>query len=220
MNNKPLPSIETKRPLTRLALAVADALEDSSTPTSLMDGLREVASLLIDELSGGNSAFELRALTFGHALSRKRRSQLILARNKAIYAKGAPMSEATGAPKQGDSMFDSVKNWLPRSDDHQAGARKLEAEAKQFRLPSETLPQVFKYLFFAGLAVLNFRLFTHTVPGAWGVATGIVACMAEAIALYCSHNFSRSAGLFRASLGFCGFARERRWRQRKPAGAP
>jgi hypothetical protein len=61
-----------------------------------------------------------------------------------------------------------------------------------------------KYVFFAGLALLNFRLFTHAVPGAWGIGTGIVACMAELIAVYATHNFSRSAGIFRAALGFCG----------------
>jgi len=40
-------------------------------------------------------------------------------------------------------MFDSIKNWLNRTDRHQADRQKLEAEAKDFRLPSETLPQVF-----------------------------------------------------------------------------
>lgn len=101
-------------------------------------------------------------------------------------------------------MFDSVRNWLTRTDRHQADIRALEAEARQFRLPSETLPQVFKYLFFVGLGFLNYRLFSHAVPGAWGQATGAVAVMAEAIALYCAHNFSRSAGLFRVSLGLAG----------------
>src|SRR5262245_23975276 len=101
-------------------------------------------------------------------------------------------------------MFDSIRNWLTRTDRHEADKRALEAEAKQFRLPSETLPQAFKYVFFAGLGFLNYRLFAHAVPGAWGQATGCVAVMAEAIALYSSHNFSRSSGLFRASLGLAG----------------
>jgi hypothetical protein len=101
-------------------------------------------------------------------------------------------------------MFNSIRNWLNRADDHQADKRELEAEAKQFKLPSETLPQLLKYIFFAGLAVLNFRLFAHAVPGAWGIGTGIVACMAELIAIYSTHNFSRSAGLFRAALGLSG----------------
>jgi hypothetical protein len=102
-------------------------------------------------------------------------------------------------------MFDSIKNWLNRTDRHQADRQKLEAEARDFRLPSETLPQIFKYLFFVGLGFLNYRLFSHAVPGLWGQATGIVAVMAEAIALYAAHNFSRSAGLFRLSLGASGF---------------
>jgi hypothetical protein len=101
-------------------------------------------------------------------------------------------------------MFDSIRNWLSRSDRHEADKRQLEAEARGFRLPSETLPQIFKYLFFIGLGFLNYRLFAHAVPGAWGQATGAVAVMAEAIALYASHNFSRSSGLFRASLGLAG----------------
>src|SRR5262245_607796 len=101
-------------------------------------------------------------------------------------------------------MFDSIRNWLSRADSHQADVRALEAEARTFRLPSEVLPQVFKYLFFVGLGFLNYRLFSHAVPGAWGQATGCVAVMAEAIALYSTHNFSRSAGLFRASLGLAG----------------
>ncbi|MGH9751652.1 MAG: hypothetical protein ACREA2_02625 [Blastocatellia bacterium] len=101
-------------------------------------------------------------------------------------------------------MFDSIRNWLNRADDTQADRRELEAEARAFRLPSETLPQVFKYAFFVGLAFLNYRLFAHAVPGPWGQATGCVAVMAEAIALYASHNFSRSASWFRLSLGLFG----------------
>src|SRR5215510_7102539 len=102
-------------------------------------------------------------------------------------------------------MFDSIKNWLNRADQRQADKQKPEDEAKDFRVPSETLPQVFKYLFFIGLACLNYRLFSHAVPGLWGQATGVVAVMAEAIALYSIHNFSRSAGVFRFSLGVSGF---------------
>jgi len=101
-------------------------------------------------------------------------------------------------------MFDSIRNWLGRSDRQQADARELEAEARQFKLPSEAMPQIFKYTFFAGLAFLNYRLFAHAVPGAWGQATGYVAVMAEAIALYATHNFSRSASWFRLSLGVFG----------------
>lgn len=101
-------------------------------------------------------------------------------------------------------MFQSIKAWLTRADNQQAEAGKLEAEAKDFQLPSELLPQIFKYLFFAGLGFLNYRLFSHAVPGLWGQATGCVAVMAEAIAVYATHNFSRSAGLFRLSLGVCG----------------
>src|SRR5262245_46608858 len=114
-------------------------------------------------------------------------------------------SIASASPlKRSEAMFDSVKNWLNRNDQHQADKQKLEAEAKDFRLPGEMMPQVFKCLFFAGLGVLNYRLFSHAVPGLWGQSTGVVAMMAEAIALYATHNFSRSAGLFRFSLGASG----------------
>jgi len=36
-------------------------------------------------------------------------------------------------------MFDSIKNWLSRTDRHQAERQRLEAEAKDFRLPGEVL---------------------------------------------------------------------------------
>src|SRR5262249_3120315 len=112
---------------------------------------------------------------------------------------------ASASPlERSEAMFDSIKNWLSRTDRHQADRQKLEAEAKDFRLSSETLPQIFKFLFFPGLGFLNYRLFSHAVPGLWGQATGCVAVMAEAIALYSAHNFSRSAGLFRLSLGESG----------------
>jgi len=87
---------------------------------------------------------------------------------------------------------------------NQSERQRLEKEARGFRLPGEALPQTFKYVFFAGLGFLNYRLFAHTVPGNWGQATGIVAMMAEAIALYAAHNFSRSAGAFRLALGASG----------------
>jgi hypothetical protein len=102
------------------------------------------------------------------------------------------------------SMFESIKNYFSSGDDRQAAINKLGAEADQFRLPSETLPQICKYLFFAGLAFLNFRLFNEVVPGSYGVGTGIVAILSEVLAIYCSHYFSRAASWFRVSLGLCG----------------
>jgi hypothetical protein len=71
-------------------------------------------------------------------------------------------------------MFESVKALLNRNDNHRADRQALEAEAKQFRLPSETLPKVLKYVFFGGLALLNFRLFNKTVPGIWGVRASFI----------------------------------------------
>ncbi len=101
-------------------------------------------------------------------------------------------------------MLDSIKNWLNRDEEANTDKQILEAEAKEFKIPSETLPQIFKYVFFVGLAFLNYRLFAHAVPGIWGQATGCAAVMCEAIALYATHNFSRSSGWFRLSLGVCG----------------
>jgi hypothetical protein len=103
-------------------------------------------------------------------------------------------------------MFDSIRNWMGRTDLQHAEARELEAEARQFKLPSEILPQIFKHIFFIGLAFLNYRLFAHAVPGAWGQATGCVAMIGEGLALYCAHNFSRASGWFRGSLGIFGGA--------------
>jgi hypothetical protein len=101
-------------------------------------------------------------------------------------------------------MFNSVFNWMNRTEQQGADIQALEAEAKQFKLPSEALPQVVKYVFFAGLALLNYRLFAHAVPGVWGHAIGIVAMIAEGVALYCTHYFSRSASWFRLCLGLAG----------------
>ena len=100
----------------------------------------------------------------------------------------------------------SIRDVFNRGQQQQQQQSELEQEAKDFRVPSEWMPQLFKYLFFIGLGFLNVRLFSHAVPGGWGKATGIVAIMAEAIALYSTHNFSRSAGMFRWALGICGGA--------------
>jgi hypothetical protein len=101
-------------------------------------------------------------------------------------------------------MLDSIKTWLNSKDQRQADRQILENEAKEFKMPSETLPQIFKYVFFIGLGFLNYRLFAHAVPGLWGQTTGVAAVMAEAIALYSTHNFSRASGAFRYALGICG----------------
>lgn len=98
----------------------------------------------------------------------------------------------------------SIKEFFGRGQSVEKEHSLLEAEAKQFRTPSEWLPQTLKFIFFVGLAFLNYRLFSKTVPGLWGHATGVVAIMAEAIALYSTHNFSRSSGWFRLALGVSG----------------
>src|SRR5262245_55279301 len=103
-------------------------------------------------------------------------------------------------------MFDTIKKYFDRGDTREAEMRKLRAEASQFKLPSEWFIQSCKFLFFTGLAFLNFRLFNEVVPGLYGTATGIVAMLAEALAIYCHHYFSRASSWFRASLGFCGLA--------------
>jgi len=101
-------------------------------------------------------------------------------------------------------MFQSVKNYFEKTEGKHAEIKKLEGEADQFKLPSEGFPQVLKVIFFIGLACLNYRLFAHSIPGLWGQATGVVACMCEGLALYCLYYFSRSAGAFRLALGACG----------------
>lgn len=98
----------------------------------------------------------------------------------------------------------SVKDYFNRTETNRSERRKLEAEAKQFKIPSEWFPQFCKYAFFFGLALLNLRLFMSTVPGIRGFFIGCVAIVSEALALYSLHNFSRSTGLFRLVLG-CTF---------------
>jgi hypothetical protein len=66
MNDKPLPSIEDRQVFSNLASAVADVLDHPACPESLRDQLNEIASGLIDYLSDGNSAFELRGLARVH----------------------------------------------------------------------------------------------------------------------------------------------------------
>lgn len=102
-------------------------------------------------------------------------------------------------------MFDSVKNLFGRRGASQQAARDLADEARNFKIPSEGVPQVLKYLFFAGLALLNYRLFSHAVPGIWGKAIGCVAILSEITAVYSLHYFSRAAGVFRWALGVSGF---------------
>ncbi len=101
-------------------------------------------------------------------------------------------------------MFNSLKKWMDKRDGHEQEVATLSAEAKDFKVPSETLPQIIKVVFFVGLAFLNYRLFSHTVPGAWGIGTGILAIVVEAIALYCSHYLSHSSGPFKAALAISG----------------
>ncbi|SRR6266511_376470 len=88
---------------------------------------------------------------------------------------------------------------------HNPDKEKLMKEAKRFRLPVEWPPQTIKILFFIGLALLSVRLFTHLIPGFWGHATSAIAIIAEGVALYSSHYFSRASGKFRWALGFSGF---------------
>jgi hypothetical protein len=98
----------------------------------------------------------------------------------------------------------SVREFFSKSDESARDRADLTAEAKEFKTPGEWFPQLLKTIFFVGLACLNIRLFHRLVPGVWGYAIGTVAVMAEGLALYCSHNFSRAASLFRLALGLSG----------------
>lgn len=103
-------------------------------------------------------------------------------------------------------MFASLRKWMDKRDNHDAEVNALATEARDFKVPSETLPQLVKIAFFVGLAVLNFRLFKHTVPGGWGIATGCLAVIVEGVALYCSHYWSHATSWFKGSLGVSGVA--------------
>src|SRR5262249_44813238 len=107
-------------------------------------------------------------------------------------------SMASASPfERSEAVFDSIKNWLNRTDQHQADKQNLEGEAKQFKLPGENLPAAIKVAVFIGLAALNVRLFLQLVSGPLGYAISSLAVASEALALYSFHNFSRTAGAFR-----------------------
>lgn len=86
-----------KQSLVRLALAVADALENESTPATLRDLLNDVASELIDQMSGGSSSLELRALAgliqSGHITTRAEAETPVLGRTSAILTASERESE-------------------------------------------------------------------------------------------------------------------------------
>lgn len=98
----------------------------------------------------------------------------------------------------------SIREYFSKSENHEQDRADLTNEAKEFKTPGEWFPQLLKVIFFIGLGAMNVRLFHRLVPGAWGYAIGSVAVMAEALALYSSHNFSRAAGAFRLALGASG----------------
>ncbi len=101
-------------------------------------------------------------------------------------------------------MFNSIRDHFKKSEQAAQDRADLTNEAKEFKTPGEWFPQLLKAIFFIGLGAMNVRLFHRLVPGAWGYAIGSVAVMAEALALYSSHNFSRAAGAFRVALGVSG----------------
>jgi len=101
-------------------------------------------------------------------------------------------------------MFDTIRRYFDSGDTREAEMRKLKSEAGQFKLPSEVFIKFCKFLFFAGLAFLNFRLFNEIVPGLYGTLIGVVAMLAEALAIYCHHYFSRASSWFRYALGASG----------------
>lgn len=100
----------------------------------------------------------------------------------------------------------SVREFFGLTDKSRQDQAVLRAEAKEFKTPGELLPQILKYIFFLGLAFLNFRLFYKTVPGLYGVAIGSLAILGEILAVYAIHNFSRSSGMHRIALGIGGGA--------------
>lgn len=99
-----------------------------------------------------------------------------------------------------------ISEYFQRFNQREQDERDLTSEAKQFKTPSEFFPKAVKVAFFIGLALLNVRLFHKLVPGNWGYAIGACAALAEGLAFYCLHNFSRAAGWFRLCLGLCGSA--------------
>lgn len=83
---------------------------------------------------------------------------------------------------------------------------KREADARRQEVASFDLAQlgpflsVVKYVVFGLLAVLNFRLFAHTLPAPWGAFVGAAAVLSEGLAVYCWNNQYRAAGTYRKAL--------------------
>lgn len=88
-----------------------------------------------------------------------------------------------------------------KEDERKQQNADLQQEAATFDLASNGGFLTFaKYVIYALLGALNFRLFYVAVSGLWGVAIGLTAIMSEAFAIYCWNNQSKSSGKHRLAL--------------------
>ena len=90
---------------------------------------------------------------------------------------------------------------LNRADQAKREADNRRDEVASFNLAKlDTFLSVVKYVVFSLLAVLNLRLFVHTLPAPWGAIVGAAAVLSEGLAVYCWNNQYRAAGSYRKAL--------------------
>jgi hypothetical protein len=99
----------------------------------------------------------------------------------------------------------SVGKAFSRQDEQARESEKLRHEAEGYKLASDGgFMTVLKSALFVLFGYYNARLFLVTVPEWEGYLTAAFALLGEATALWCLHNYVRSAGAHKAALGVFG----------------
>lgn len=102
-------------------------------------------------------------------------------------------------------FFSAISKLFTREQQNNQRGQQLQDEAANFKLATDGgFPSVVKYGLFLLFGYYNARLFITTVPGWEGWLTAAFALASEGLALYCIHNFTRSAGLHKAMLALFG----------------
>ena len=101
--------------------------------------------------------------------------------------------------------FFGIGQAFAKERQQQRQSEQLHNEAESFELAKEGgYWTVLKGALFLLLGYYNLRLFHVTIPGWEGWMTGVFALAAEATALYCVNNYTKSAGWHRFALGLFG----------------
>jgi hypothetical protein len=93
---------------------------------------------------------------------------------------------------------------MDSTDGNKKRQDEIEREINNFHLPPLWPIQMISYFLYTFLAITNYLFFARTVAGIQGKSTGILAVIATATALYCTHNYPRSIGKHRLALGVWG----------------